>query len=160
MTVFASRREWDRLSDFSSYIQHTYPPIPWWDSPPHTHTDSWADLSTPAARSPSCRYVQTLVPALSRMHPQTVVSRHQRSAVTSVLASNRLKRDPHVRLSVRRESSLRRQPVILQQTHHQQVQAFLFVPRVSHCRRLLDGLIASDRLSRSVVAVEGFGHLL
>ena len=65
------------------------------------------------------------------MHPQTVVSRHRRSAVTSVLASNRLKRDPHVRLSVRRESSLRRELVILQQTQQQQVQAFVFVPRVS-----------------------------
>ena len=68
------------------------------------------------------------------MHPQTVVSRHRRSAVTSVMAANRLKRDPNVRLSVRRESSLRREPVILQQTQQQQVQAFLFVPRVSDGR--------------------------
>ncbi|KAF0308259.1 uncharacterized protein FJT64_020491 [Amphibalanus amphitrite] len=86
---------------------------------------------SPILLEAATRFVQTLVPALSRMHPQTVVSRHRRSAVSSVLGANRLKRDPNVRLSLRRESSLRREPVILQQTHQQQMQAFVFVPRVN-----------------------------
>lgn len=75
--------------------------------------------------------VQTLVPALGRVHPQTVVGRHRRSAVASVLAANQLKRHPHLRRRVgSRSSSPRRQTVLMQQVQQQQLHAFVFLPKV------------------------------